>query len=69
MTEWPEAWLHHLEAEIITARSLEEAQAAWRGYANELDLLKERDWEAYNDAWLRLHRLARLMFVPQMRRT
>jgi len=64
---WPQPWLYHLEAEILDARSAAEAAAAWHGYALELEQLETANWEDYNDAWLRLHRLARLMFLPQIK--
>jgi len=49
------------------SRSYEEATAASNGYADLLGELESRNWEAWNDAWLRLARLARLMFKPEMK--
>jgi hypothetical protein len=63
--KWSEPWLYHLEGEIVAARSASEAKAVWDSYGDLLEPLRERNWEAYNDAWLRLHRLARLLFLPQ----
>jgi hypothetical protein len=57
--EWPELWLFDLEAEIRASHTLEEAKATWREYE---PLLNALHWDDFNEAWLRLHRLARLNF-------